>query len=83
MAVLITSHMSGSHLQANIDFTTSQSADMRAQELILSANPSKVKLLRMKPGRCVFRRRRGGDGTLTCAELYLEYNRKIFQLILL
>ena len=45
--------------------------------------PSKVKLLRIKRGRCVAGRSWAGDGPLTCFKLYLEYNAKIFQLILL
>ena len=44
--------------------------------------PSKVKLLRMMRRRCVDRRRCAGDRPATCVKLYLEYNRKIFQLIL-
>ena len=44
--------------------------------------PSKVKLLRMKRGICVVRRRCAGDGPLTFGKLYSEYNRKIAQLIL-
>ena len=47
-----------------------------------ASNPGKVRLLRMTHRRCVVRKRCEGDGPLMCVKLYLEYIRKIFQLIL-
>ena len=44
--------------------------------------PSKVKLLLMTRGRCVVRRPCAGDGPQTYVKPHLDYNRKIFQLIL-
>ena len=48
----------------------------------LRYNAIKVELLHIRRGRYVVRRICAGDGPLTCVKRYLEYNRKIFQLIL-